>query len=99
MEKLVRVVLAEYFEKHGLLTPSQHGFVRKKSCLTNLLETKDYLTKAKANKKDVDMILLDFAKAFDKVAHGLLLQGYGICGDLLKWIKAFPSNRKQRDML
>ena len=49
-------------------------------------------------KKQTDLILLDFSKAFDKVAHEKLpqkLHAYGIRGDTLKWIKDFLDNRKQ----
>ena len=48
--------------------------------------------------KQTDLILLDFSKAFDKVAHEKLIQKlhhYGVRGDTLKWIKAFLDNRKQ----
>ena len=48
--------------------------------------------------KQTDLILLDFSKAFDKVAHEKLLQKlhfYSIRGDTLKWIKGFLDNRKQ----
>ena len=48
--------------------------------------------------KQTDLILLDFSKAFDKVAHEKLLiklHHYGIRGDTLKWIKDFLDNRKQ----
>ena len=47
--------------------------------------------------KQADLILLDFSKAFGKVAHEKIqkLHHYGIRGDTLKWIKAFLDNRKQ----
>ena len=48
--------------------------------------------------KKTDLFLLDFSKAFDKVAHEKLLlklHHYGIRGDTLKWIKDFLDNRKQ----
>ena len=48
--------------------------------------------------KQTDLILLDFSKAFDKVAHEKLLlklHQYGIRGDTLKRIKDFFDNRKQ----
>ena len=47
--------------------------------------------------KQTDLILLDFSKAFDKVAHEKLqkLHHCGIRGEPLKWIKAFLGNRKQ----
>ena len=50
----------------------------------------------------MDVILLDFAKAFDKVPHQRLLYKlsfYGIRGDTLKWIEAFLGHRKQQVLL
>ena len=47
----------------------------------------------------MDAILLDFSKAFDKVSHQRLvikLDHYGICGNLLQWIKSFIANRTQQ---
>ena len=48
--------------------------------------------------KQTDLNLIDFSKAFDKVAHEKLLlklHQYGIRGDTLNWIKDFLDNRKQ----
>ena len=48
--------------------------------------------------KSVDVIYLDYSKAFDRVPHVRLISkllGYGIDGVLLKWIKDFLTNRKQ----
>ena len=58
----------------------------------------DELSKNMQAKKQTDLILLDFSKAFDKVAHEKLLQklhAYGVRGNTLKWIKDFLDNRKQ----
>ena len=49
--------------------------------------------------KQIDVILLDFCKAFEKVSHTKLLRKqhqYGIRGKLLSWIQAFLGNRSQR---
>ena len=57
------------------------------------------ITESIDNGKDVDIVYLDFSKAFDKVAHRRLikkLENYGITGTLLNWIQDFRSNRKQR---
>lgn len=102
MERLIRNAIVEHIESNKLISSSQHGFVRKKSCVTNLLETIDFLTKAKSQKQWVDMVMLDFAKAFDKVPHRRLLlklQAYGIGGNLLLWIENFLTERKQRVIL
>ena len=47
--------------------------IGNKACITNLIETSDFLTSNIAKKNSVDMILLDFAKAFDKVPHKRLI--------------------------
>ena len=57
------------------------------------------VTEAIDRGEEVDVIYLDFAKAFDKVPHKRLLsklKGYGIKGKIYDWIKDFLSNRKQR---
>ena len=80
----------------------RHGFVPNKSCVTNLLETLDVITDALKNGHSVDLVLLDFAKAFDKVSHAKLIQklkAYGIDGLLVKWIEPFLIGRKQRVLI
>ena len=51
------------------------------------------------NKKQVDLVFLDFCKAFDKVPHRRLLNKpkyYGITGDLVKWIEQWLTKRSQQ---
>jgi hypothetical protein len=56
----------------------------------------DDLLKSLNSKKQTDLILLDFSKAFDKVEKLLFqLHGYGIRGSSLKWIKGFLDDRHQ----
>ena len=76
----------------------QHGFREKRSCETQLIMLINELAKNMQMGKQTDLILLDFGKAFDKVAHEKLLlklHHYGIREDTLKWIKDFLDNRKQ----
>ena len=61
--------------------PLQHGFRRAKSCETQLIELIDDLTSSLDKEQQVDILVMDFAKAFDKVCHSLLihkLHHYGI---------------------
>ena len=102
MESIIRDTMMNHLLVNRIITRDQHGFVPKKSCCTNLLETMDILTQAIEEGYSIDIIFLDFAKAFDTVAHtrlGLKLQSYGFIDKLLKWIKAFLGNRYQRVVL
>ena len=77
----------------------QYGFRRKRSCVSQLLEVMKDLVTMTENKDPVDIIYLDFRKAFDTVPHVRLLkrlEAYGIVGKLLNWTRDFLSNRKQR---
>jgi len=59
---------------------------------------KDILTMVE-NSEKVDAVYLDFAKAFDKVDHKILLkklESLGIRGKILRWIKSFLTNRQQK---
>jgi len=49
---------------------------QKKSCLTNLLEFLEYVTNAVDCGEAIDVIYLDFQKAFDKVPHVRLLKNW-----------------------
>ena len=55
--------------KRKLINPSQHGFLKAKPCLTNLLCFLEEITKWVDDGSPVDVIYLDFQKAFDKVPH------------------------------
>ena len=59
----------------------QHGFTRNKSCLTNLLETLEDITSCLDNGEEVDLVFLDYRKAFDSFPHKRLihkLSRYGL---------------------
>ena len=78
---------------------SQHGFTIKKSTVTNLIAALNIWTEALSHGLPVDIIYLDFEKAFDKVPHERLLQQlsrYGISGNLHSWIRDYLHNRTQK---
>ena len=58
---------------HKLINPSQHGFLKARSCLTNLLCFSEEVTKWVDDGSPVDVIYLDFQKAFHKVPHQILI--------------------------
>ena len=88
----------DHLEEHNILTDTQHGFRCKRSCETQLIATIQELARGLWEGKQLDVILLDFAKAFDKVPHQRLLYKlhyYGIRGQTLSWIESFLRDRKQ----
>nr|XP_047138938.1 uncharacterized protein LOC124814888 [Hydra vulgaris] len=102
MESIVKDTIMNHLNKNKLLIPEQHGFIKSKNCVTNLLETLDIITESINCGKCVDVAFLDFSKAFDSVPHSRLLlklKSFGIVGKLLQWCKAFLANRKQRVVL
>jgi len=69
---------------------------------TQRLTTIDTIAKQLSAGNQVDAILLDFEKAFDKIPSSRLLyklEYYGVRGPLNQWIKSFLINRKQQVVL
>ena len=99
MERMLRDVMLKHLMANNLVVPEQHGFVLSKSCVTNLLETVDTISHSIDKGNIVILILLDFAKAFDKVCHSSLivkLETYGFDNSIINWVRDFLTNRKQR---
>ncbi|MCP4267589.1 MAG: reverse transcriptase family protein, partial [Candidatus Brocadiaceae bacterium] len=99
METIIRDKIVKHLETNKLLNDTQHGFHNKRSCLTNLLDFFYDIFKMYDEEKAVDIIYLDFQKAFDKVPHKRLLakiKAHGIDGNVYSWLKNWLSNRKQR---
>ena len=98
MEHIVCSHLMGHLDKHNILTDFQHAFRKGRSCETQLILTVNELAKSLNEGKQVDCILLDFAKAFDKVSHQSLLaklNNYGVQGSTLLWIRDFLHARTQ----
>jgi len=103
-ERILKEHIVSHLVAHSLINESQHGFMAKRSCLTNLLEFLEYVTDAVDHTcgKPVDVIYLDFQKAFDKVPHRRLLnklKARGISGNILNWICEWLNGCQQRVVL
>ena len=91
--------MVQHLDSYVLIKSSQHGFRKSGSCLSNVLEFLDEVTNKLDSHRSVDVIYLDFAKAFDKVPHLQLLdklEKHGIGGKVLAWLKEWLSGRRQR---
>ena len=102
MESCMRDDVVDHLVRNALIKDSQHGFMRNKSCTTNLLEFLETVTAANDNGHAVDVVYLDFSKAFDKVPHRRLVEkfkAHGIAGKVLGWVQAWLTGRQQRTVL
>ena len=102
-ESLIREIIEAHLTLNNLIVKQQHGFMRGKSCATNLLESLDIITASLEKHLPVDILFTDFRSAFNKVSHRLLVEvklpAYGIRGKLLNWIRDFLTDRQQRVVL
>ena len=70
LERLVRKQLVKHIDDKDILDPHQNGFTQRKFCLTNLLESLEDWTNTLDNGHNLDIIFLDFRKAFNVVPTG-----------------------------
>ena len=99
LEKIIVKQIIKHITVNELATSRQHGFTIGKSVTTNLLEVMNIWTEAIMHNIPVDILYLDYQKAFDCVPHKRLIQqvrSFGISGPALNWIAAFLSGRKQK---
>ena len=99
LERLIKDHMVDFLVKHKLLNSYQHGFLKARSCLTNMLCFLEEITKWIDVGSPVDIIYLDFQKAFDKVPHQRLLlklKAHGIGDSITDWIEQWLTDRRQR---
>ena len=96
---MIRKQIVTFLISNGHLNPTQHGFRGGRSCLSALLSVfDDVMQLLSSGNNTVDMVYLDFAKAFDKVDHGVLLHKIkmlGITGKFGVWLYHFLTGRTQ----
>lgn len=107
LEHILVSNIMQHLSDYNILVESQHGFRSGRSCETQLVQ---FVHDLYANldgahnrgHKQTDLIIMDFAKAFDKVPHRRLLyklEYYGIRNSMLRWIAAWLSGRTQKVVL
>ena len=98
LEHIISTSIHKHLESNNILTDRQHGFRYRRSCETSLLTTINDLTSTLEKTHQIDLILLDFSKAFDTVPHKRLLHKLDHCGIRASthlWINNFLTNRTQ----
>jgi len=98
MEQFILSVLSRHGQDNEGIRPSQHKFMKGRSCLTSLISCYDQVTRLVNEGKAVDVIYLDFHKGFDNVPHSILLEkpaAYVLDGCILHWVKNWLNGRAQ----
>ncbi|GAB0209535.1 mitochondrial enolase superfamily member 1 [Grus japonensis] len=99
MEPFILSALTRQVQDNQGIRPSQHGFMKGRSCLTNLISFYDQVTHLVDEGKAVDVIYLDFSKAFDTISHSILLEklvAHGLDRCTLRWVKNWLEGQAQR---
>lgn len=84
------------------LNPHQHGFLKGRSTVSNLILFTDFISERMDKGFQVDAIYTDYSKAFDRIDHNILLKkllNLGISGDLYRWFTSYVLNRTQAVVL
>ena len=91
LESFIRDHIFEFLVKHKSINTYQHGFQKARSRLTNFLYFLEEITKWVDERSPVDVVYLDFQKAFVKVQHQRLLlklKTHGMGNDvMINWIE------------
>ncbi|GAB0186710.1 hypothetical protein GRJ2_001136300 [Grus japonensis] len=74
MEQIILSVITQHGQDNKAIRNSKHGFVKGRSCLTNLISFYDKVIRLVDEGKAVDVVYLDFSKAFDTISHSILLK-------------------------
>jgi hypothetical protein len=101
-EKIIHKGISNHLVENNLLTTCQHGFISKRSTLTQQLTFFDVLTRYQSSKTSCHAIYLDFTKAFDKIPHNKLLHvlsHFKINHQILNWTRNFLHNRSQQTVI
>ncbi|KAK4811155.1 hypothetical protein QYF61_019786 [Mycteria americana] len=99
MEQIILSAITWHVQDNQAIRTSQHGFMKGRCCLTNLISFYDKVTRLVDEGKAVDVVYLDFSKAFDTVSHSILLEilaAHGLDGCTLLWVKNWLAGWAQR---
>ena len=96
-ERVITKNIIKHLATNRLFNKDQHGFVPGKSTQTQLLIYYEDIYESLLEGVRIDTVFLDFARAFDKVNHKILMEkiiNHKIKGKIAKWLKEFLTNRK-----
>ena len=96
IEHIIAHNIRDYLDQNNILSETQHGFRKKHSCESQLIHTISDLANFNNLNTQVDVLVLDFSKAFDTVSHDKLihkLRSYGLNANVVTWIQHWLLDR------
>ena len=102
LEHIISSNVMSHLENNNILYDLQHGFRPSRSCETQLISFLQHVSQSNNQNIQTDVVIMDFAKAFDKVPHQHLLyklKYYGISCNAYDWISDFLTDRTQTVVL
>ncbi|KAH0818649.1 hypothetical protein GEV33_004142 [Tenebrio molitor] len=101
--KLLRTTSKKDISKaHSLVrsgfSPRQHGFIDRRSTMSNLLTFSQYVSESLDTQQQVDTIYTDFTKAFDQIDHNIIIKKldmFGFSNKLIAFFESYLSGRQQ----
>ncbi len=101
-ERILKKALLYFLSETWSISPRQHGLLLRRSCLSNLLVFEDAVARMMDEIHTVDVIYLDFAKAFDSINQRFFLVKmmlFGLGDVVVRWIEAYRSGRVSREQV
>ena len=103
-DKVIKKQWIEFLEENKLLSNTQYGFRKGRSCVTNLLSFYSRIIESVQEREGwVDCVYLNLQKAFNKVPHARLLwkleEKGGLRGSTLKWMENYLKGREMRTVV
>jgi hypothetical protein len=98
LERIIHNQIVSHLLNNEIISPAQHGFMRRRSTQTQQIKFMDKITSHYDQNKQLEIIYLDFSKAFDKVSHDKLvnlLKHIKLHHQLVSWIQHYLSGRSQ----
>jgi hypothetical protein len=98
--KIFEIVLHSYIYSsvRSRFSPRQHGFIDRRSTMSNLLTFSQYVSESLDTQQQVDTIYTDFTKAFDQIDHNIIIKKldmFGFSNKLIAFFESYPSGRQQ----
>lgn len=98
LEHIISNHVTQYLEENNLIYKHQHGFRRGLSTVTQLIECAHEFSSVVNERGQVDVVFMDFSKAFDRVPHNKLIEKLHLMGlnsNIVSWVRSYLTNRTQ----